>query len=98
MMSKFIIISAFFLLPFVTISAFAQYELPKFELPSDYIITFEQDEISEYARESQKIDKNDVLGFLFPLLVILFFIILIGLTVYIFRNPMANQPRTDRDL
>ena len=41
MMSKFIIISALFLLPFVTISAFAQSELPTYELPKDYIPKYE---------------------------------------------------------
>ena len=40
-MSKFIIISALFLLPFVTISAFAQSELPTYELPKDYILKYE---------------------------------------------------------
>jgi hypothetical protein len=41
MMSKFIIFSALFLLPFVTISAFAQSELPTYELPKDYILKYE---------------------------------------------------------
>ena len=46
-MSKFIVISAFFLLPFVAFSTFAQYELPKLALPSDHIITYELDDTDE---------------------------------------------------
>lgn len=54
MMSKFVIISTFFLLPFVTISAFAQFELPKYELPPDYIITYELDEEDENEQQEKK--------------------------------------------
>ena len=54
MMSKFIVISALFLLPFVIITSIsAQFELHKYEFPSDYIITYELDEDAREPTESR---------------------------------------------
>jgi len=99
MMSKFIIISAFFLLPFVTFSAFAQFELSKYELPKDHILTFEIDEEDEHAREKKVKVKNVLLDFLLILLGITIFILLFGLMVCLIdRNQHAIPPPEDRDL
>ena len=47
-MSRFIIISALFLLPFLTITLVsAQYELVTYKLYSDYITTYELDDFDE---------------------------------------------------
>ncbi len=57
-MSKHLIITRFFLLPFVTLASLsAQYELYRYELPSDNILTYELDEPADddpYAPKERK--------------------------------------------
>jgi hypothetical protein len=52
-MRKIIPYTAFFLLPFITLTALAQFELPKYELPNDHIITYEIDDSDENKEVDQ---------------------------------------------
>ena len=77
-MSKFIIISAFFLLPFLTITlVFAQYELVTYELPSDYIITYELDDFDEDESE-QKEKRTSAYRVVMALLMTALVLVLLG--------------------
>ena len=84
MMSKFVIISAFFLLPFVTITSLsAQYELPQYELPSNYIITYELDEDAREQQEKRKRDSKIAQIIVTALLLGLFLTIIIMTVVVV---------------
>lgn len=86
MMSKFIVISALFLLPFVIITSIsAQFELPKYELPSDYIITYELDEDAREQQEKRKRDSKIAQIIVTALLLGLFLTIII-MTVVVVRG------------
>jgi len=89
-MRKLIIISAFFLLPFVAISAFAQYELPKLELPSDHIITYELGDTDEDKSTWQR---RSPLGkvIIIILLVILGSILVFGLLALFNMNVLSES-------
>ena len=63
-MKKVITFTTFFLLPFVTLTAFAQFELPKYELPCDHIITYEIED-----PDQEKTDKTEKKGTLKYLLI-----------------------------
>ena len=73
-MSKFIVITTVLLLPFVAISAFAQYELPKLELPSDHIIIYELDHTDEVEGTWQRRS-------FFGKLAIIIILVILGLTL-----------------
>ncbi len=84
MMSKFIVISALFLLPFVIITSIsAQFELPKYELPSDYIITYELDEDAREQQEKRKRDSKIAQIIVTALLLGLFLTIIIMTVVVV---------------
>ena len=70
-MKKVITFTAFFLLPFVTLTAFAQFELPKYELPSDKIITYESEDPEQ--EETDKTKKKGTLKYL-----LIFVLVFIG--------------------
>jgi hypothetical protein len=56
-MKKIIPYTVFFLIPFVTLTAFAQFEMPVYELTSDYIITYE---IDDYDHEDEVLDLESI--------------------------------------
>jgi hypothetical protein len=83
MMSKFLIISAFFLLPFVIITSIsAQYELPKYELPSDYIITYELDEPDESEQQKEKTKLYRTLRILLLVVIVGVVIVVVGALIW----------------
>ena len=84
MMSKFIVISALFLFPFVIITSIsAQFELPKYEFPSDYIITYELDEDAREQQEKRKRDSKIAQIIVTALLLGLFLTIIIMTVVVV---------------
>ena len=89
-MSKFILVTAFFLLPFIAFTTFAQYELPKLALPSDNIITYELDDTDEDKSTWQR---RSPLGkvIVIILLVILGSILVFGLMALLGANVLSES-------
>ena len=85
-MRKLIIISAFFLLPFVTFTSFAQYELTSYELPSDYYIYWEPDEPyvpDESQSEEKEITTSDIVMVIVIGVLLILLIIVVGSVISI---------------
>jgi hypothetical protein len=81
-MKKIIPITAFFLLPFVTLTSFAQFELPQYELPNDHIITYEIDDDTEKS-EADKAKEYETAKKVFKIILIpLLIVTAIGLIIF----------------
>ena len=83
-MNKIILITTFFLLPFVTFTASAQFELPKLEIPTNSIITYEiDDDPGRNEAETTNAKENErkyvkVMGIIFLILTISFVVWLVA--------------------